>query len=183
MAQFEYINLITLLVTLAVASATEFQDRPCSFLLMGQYKCQPPQIDNFTQQASNCTRENLVLVPCMPARGVKCNNMTFNGSTIGFWRNETCKWTNGHQYSTSLLLSIFLGFFGVDRFYLGYPVWGVLKLCTGGFMLFGYVIDMLLILAQRLGPADGSAYIVDYFSQFTTLVFAYNNNTYNHTYN
>jgi TM2 domain-containing membrane protein YozV len=36
------------------------------------------------------------------------------------------------KWSTALILSILLGGLGVDRFYLGYTLLGVLKLITGG---------------------------------------------------
>ena len=30
-------------------------------------------------------------------------------------RLEDCQWTNGYQFDTALLLSVFLGMFGADR--------------------------------------------------------------------
>lgn len=53
--------------------------------------------------------------------------------------------------------------FGADRFYLGYPAMGLLKLCTLGFMFFGQLIDIILIATQIVGPADGSAYVIPYY--------------------
>jgi len=44
---------------------------------------------------------------------------------------------NGYSFETSLLLSIFLGMFGADRFYLGYPAIGLFKMCTLGCMFIG----------------------------------------------
>lgn len=37
-----------------------------------------------------------------------------------FQKNAKCNWTKGKKWSTALLLSITLGGFGVDRFYLGH---------------------------------------------------------------
>jgi len=62
-----------------------------------------------------------------------------------------------------LLLSIFLGMFGADRFYLGYPAIGLLKFCTLGFMFLGQLVDIILIATQVVGPADGSYYVIPYY--------------------
>lgn len=70
---------------------------------------------------------------------------------------------NGYHFETTLLLSIFLGMFGVDRFYLGYPAIGLLKFCTLGFLFIGQLIDVVLIATQIVGPADGSYYVIPYY--------------------
>lgn len=70
---------------------------------------------------------------------------------------------NGYRFDTALLLSVFLGMFGIDRFYLGYPAIGLLKLCTLGFMFFGQLVDIILIATQVVGPADGSSYVIPYY--------------------
>lgn len=58
----------------------------------------------------------------------------------------------------ALLLSIFLGELGIDRFYLGYIGLGILKLITcGGFGIW-YIIDIILIATEKLKPKDGSEY-------------------------
>ena len=48
--------------------------------------------------------------------------------------------------TTALLLSIFLGYLGIDRFYLGDIMQGVGKLITGGGCGVGTVIDWFLIM-------------------------------------
>lgn len=70
---------------------------------------------------------------------------------------------NGYSFETSLLLSIFLGMFGADRFYLGYPALGLLKLSTLGFLFLGQFADVILIATQIVGPADGSHYVMPYY--------------------
>ena len=55
----------------------------------------------------------------------------------------------------AVILSIFLGVFGVDRFYLGYTGLGVLKLLTvGGFGIWA-IIDIIQIAIGNLEPANG----------------------------
>lgn len=70
---------------------------------------------------------------------------------------------NGYSFDVALLLSVFLGMFGIDRFYLGYPALGLVKFCTvGGFMFF-YILDVILIATQVVLPSDGSSYIIPYY--------------------
>ncbi len=58
------------------------------------------------------------------------------------------------DFMAAAMLSLFLGWLGVDRFYLGYVGTGVLKLVTfGGFGIW-YLIDLILIFTGNLGPAD-----------------------------
>ena len=59
-----------------------------------------------------------------------------------------CTWTNDYHFDTALLLSIFLGMFGADRFYLGYPAIGLLKFSTLGFFFIGHLVDIILIATQ-----------------------------------
>lgn len=77
---------------------------------------------------------------------------------------------NGYHFDTALLLSIFLGMFGIDRFYLGYPAIGLLKFCTFGFMFLGQLVDVILIATQMVGPADGSAYIISYYGPVLSVI-------------
>lgn len=61
------------------------------------------------------------------------------------------------DWLTALLLSIFLGQLGIDRFYLGYIGLGILKLVTFGGCGIWWLIDLIMIATNKLKDAEGNA--------------------------
>jgi len=59
------------------------------------------------------------------------------------------------DYLTALLLSLFVGTLGVDRFYLGYTGLGVAKLLTLGGCGIWQIIDFILIAVRKLPDFQG----------------------------
>ncbi len=64
--------------------------------------------------------------------------------------------STGRSFTTTLILSILLGGLGIDRFYLGYTMLGILKLITGGGLGIWWLIDIILIAMRKLPDAQGN---------------------------
>ena len=72
------------------------------------------------------------------------------------WQSEEVNHPMYKNKLTAILLSIFTGGLGIDRFYLGYTGLGVLKLLTAGGLGIWSLIDLIMICTGSLRPADGS---------------------------
>jgi len=70
-----------------------------------------------------------------------------------------CNWTSGKRWSVALILSITLGGFGADRFYLGMWRGGIGKLFSFGGLGVWTLVDVILVATGYIGPNDGSLYI------------------------
>ncbi|KAJ3598904.1 hypothetical protein NHX12_032867 [Muraenolepis orangiensis] len=84
-----------------------------------------PKIDEATQEAENC-RDRVAWVECRPAPNISCRldngtEFRFSGEEVGFNKTTSCRKVSGYSYKVAVALSLFLGWLGADRFYLGYP--------------------------------------------------------------
>ena len=84
---------------------------------------------------------------CTPTYGIECL-----GERYWISKDQRCFSEGTESFITVLICSIFFGFLGVDRFYLGHYFLGTIKLCTlGGFGIW-YIWDLILVAMGQLYP-------------------------------
>jgi hypothetical protein len=101
-------------------------------------------VDTFTLSAWAKTK---VIQPNTQVTDVETNR-TFAASQIpGVFSDK--------EYIIALLFSIFLGYLGIDRFYMGQVGMGIGKLLTGGGCLVWWLIDVILIATRSSNDSAG----------------------------
>ena len=64
------------------------------FLNIIRYYCKDPVIDPETQQPRGCTKElQKAKIDCYPAPEIICDDIKYDGETVGFQREVPCKYT------------------------------------------------------------------------------------------
>ncbi|KAL0238744.1 hypothetical protein PCE1_004436 [Barthelona sp. PCE] len=127
----------------------------------------PNNIDEIP--CSNLPMEYMVCTPDCPKKATFWDNIPLGNASCTIHQdlpcsgpqtftveNYPCFETNDHHFPTVHLLSVFGGFLGLDRFYVGHTFRGVLKLITlGGFGVWWF-FDMILAASGNICPDAGS---------------------------
>jgi len=155
----------------------------CNYGQLAEAQCTVPEVVNCTGPRSFkrnytcafCYQTNQEKVTCND--NVECDsvfdpnvgrhytaNCSVDTSVICFGKRNfpkqiPCNWTGGHRWLTALILSITLGGFGADRFYLGHWQEGIGKLFSFGGLGVWTLVDVVMIAVRYVGPSDGSLYI------------------------
>ncbi|MDP8904272.1 MAG: TM2 domain-containing protein [Chloroflexota bacterium] len=107
------------------------------------------------------TEEGPYTIPDLQAQAragyIRGTTMARRADGQGAWFpiNELPGVFSDKEWIVALLLSFFVGWLGIDRFYLGQPVLGILKLITFGGCYIWYFVDFVLIAMNKVTDSNG----------------------------
>lgn len=133
-------------------TSRESQCKYCFQMDERYYHCENKE--HMCNPKTSSPKERMITVDCEINPEVIC------GSNRKFKRKLPCSFTTGKRWETALILSITLGGFGADRFYLGYWREGLGKLFSFGGLGVWTIVDIILISVGYVAPADNSLYIL-----------------------
>uniref|UniRef100_A0AC34QB01 TM2 domain-containing protein n=1 Tax=Panagrolaimus sp. JU765 TaxID=591449 RepID=A0AC34QB01_9BILA len=131
------------------------QQQSMQYETICQYCYQVDTTEHECDELRNCSTSSPKLFPttCRISQHIICMGKR------QFLKNVRCQWTNGYSWSRAMILSVTLGGFGIDRFYLGLWKSAIGKLFSFGGLGIWTLIDILLIGVGYIQPADGSSYV------------------------
>ena len=135
---------------------------PCSYLPKPFIRCTSTGLDKFKEELPGVTlpidgcNDNYTNINqfgigvCVPLDGIECIG-------IRYWvvDDNRCFKEGTYSYITSFLISLFFGMFGADRYYLGYPLLGTLKLLSVGGAGIWWFVDLILMARGKINPHMG----------------------------
>lgn len=119
---------------------------------------QPAPTDSFTVQRMGTEDGPYTFMDLqiqMRSGALKSDTMIRKGDGPWFNAKEVPGLFSDKEWLTALLLSVFVGSLGVDRFYLGQTGLGILKLLTCGGVGVWYLIDIILIATNKVADQRG----------------------------
>ncbi|XP_023331940.1 TM2 domain-containing protein almondex isoform X2 [Eurytemora carolleeae] len=126
----------------------------CSYCYLGENpSCSTNLATSCRSSSPDTSRSHWYVANC------RANKNTLCLGSPRFSKRLECNWTEGYRWKTALVLSITLGGFGADRFYLGHWQEGIGKLFSFGGLGVWTLVDVVLVAVGYIGPADGSLYI------------------------
>uniref|UniRef100_A0AC34FPK2 TM2 domain-containing protein n=1 Tax=Panagrolaimus sp. ES5 TaxID=591445 RepID=A0AC34FPK2_9BILA len=110
--------------------------------------------------------DSLIPLKCYTRPDLECFGKDNETNEFEMRIENACRYSTGQNHITALLLSVFLGAVGADRFYLGHFT----------------IADIVFIALEIITPADSSSYFVNQYgprvfsTQFTneTTLLLYN---------
>lgn len=139
---------------------TDYANSPlveCSYLPEEFYECPNVHENNST----NCTKWGMTKYSDVEFNKIKCqvfDNIECRGQRFIEISIPCIKYTDKY-FITTLLYSIFLGMFAVDRCCIGHTGIGIGKLITVGGIGIWYIIDIILLILGIIKPSDDSNWI------------------------